>query len=298
MKRLLLGFLVAFVLILPGASAASINLYRREADISLLTAEIEDTIHFNEAPDVLEKALFFSVEEFSSRSTLDEHDCKIEDRDYGSLVTCNLSEGGSGRLSLEFKTNDLVNNIGDHYYFSDDMTTPHDTETLVYIARLEEGLVLISEEMETPFSRFTPGYGEERSDGRRIYVFWSDDDVSGGDGINPRVSFERTEEPVESIPETYVVILGVALIMLLLAVAIKMGNGEDNGMPDALKEDEIKVIKIVENGGGEIKQKRIVDSVDFSKAKVSRLIRDLKERGLLETKKVGRTNRVKLKKGE
>ncbi len=294
-KVILLGLVFAFLLLSGTASAASISFYRRDANIDLENVTLEDTMIFNEAPGVLEMPLFFNVEELEARSTLPEHSCSVEGRDYGSLIRCQLSEGESGRLTLVFDAPGLVREVDRHYYFTDGLNVPYDTETLIYRADLREGLVLIEDAMDTPFRRFSPGHGEEGSDGRRIYIVWSDEDVSQGDGISPSVSFERTEEPPgEPLTDLYIALLGVALISAFLIVALRMDSGEET-IPEALKEDERKVMEIVENAGGEIKQKKIVDKVDFSKAKVSRMIHDLKERGLLETKKVGRTNRVRLK---
>lgn len=296
MKKILLSLMVALVVVPAAAEAASVSFYRREVLINPVDSSVEDTILFEEAPSTLELPLFFDAHSFSSRSTLSEHSCRMQDEDYGSLITCELPEDESGRLSLEFRGKKLVRHTGDHYYFEDDLDAPYQTENMVYNAKLDEGLVLIDEGMDTPFQRFSPSYGEEGSDGRRIYVVWSENNVSKGDGIRPSISFERTEEPDEGSMEVYIAIIGAALVLVLLVVGARIGKrGEDGIIPQALKEDERKVMEIVENSGGQIKQKRIVDAVDFSKAKVSRMVQDLKERGLLETEKVGRTNRVKLK---
>ena len=42
-------------------------------------------------------------------------------------------------------------------------------------------------------------------------------------------------------------------------------------------------------------QKVLVRETDFSKAKVSRLVKSLSERGVLEVEPMGRTNKIKLK---
>ena len=63
-----------------------------------------------------------------------------------------------------------------------------------------------------------------------------------------------------------------------------------------LKNDERKVIDIIKERGGMCKQRVIVRETDFSKAKVSRLVKDLEERGLLRTEKAGRSKKVYIKK--
>ncbi|MFP4116569.1 MAG: helix-turn-helix transcriptional regulator [Candidatus Aenigmatarchaeota archaeon] len=279
------------------AEAASLNLYRRQVLAGPAESSVEDTLLFEEAPSTLELPIFSTLSKFEARSTLSNHTCEAGEKGYGSLITCELPEGESGRLSLEFTTKGFVRETGKHYYFQDDFDTPYQTENMVYNAKLKEGLVLIDEDMETPFDRFSPSYGEEGSDGRRIYIVWSEENVSPGEGIQVSMSFEKTTRENGISLEVLIVITGVVLVALLLVLGANIGKGEEGSLPEALKDDERKTMEIIENSGGQIKQKRIVDAVDFSKAKVSRLVHDLKERGLLETEKVGRTNRVKLKEG-
>ncbi len=298
MKKLFFGLLLGFILVSGVAEAASISFYRREALIGPEETSIEDTIVFEEAPGSLEIPLFFRAYDFNTRSTLSNHSCEMDDVSYGSVIRCDIPEGEGGRLSLIFNTEGLVRHTGDHYYFEDSLDAPYSTGNMVYNAKLKEGFVLIDEDLDTPFQRFLPDYGQENTDGRRIYVIWSQEDVQKGNGIRPRVSFERTEEVVRDLNEAYIVLLGAVLVLLMIAVGARLGTEDVETIPDALKEDERKIMKIIEDSGGEIKQKRIVNAVDFSKAKVSRLVHDLKDRGLLETEKVGRTNRVKLKKRE
>ncbi|MFP4116288.1 MAG: helix-turn-helix transcriptional regulator [Candidatus Aenigmatarchaeota archaeon] len=292
MKKIAFVTLVAFLMVSGIASAESASFYRRISEIDTDTVSIEDTIIFSEAPGNLEIPLFFQAEDFSSRSTFEEHECSLQDKNYGSLITCELREGEEGRLTLEFETESLIRDVSKHFHFEDDLNVPLQTKSLVYRAELKEGLMLIDEDMNTPFSQFSPGHGEEGSDGRRIYVVWSEKNVSEGDGLSPSVSFEAAEEISGVSLEAYIVVFTIALIGGFAFLATRSEKGT---MPEALKEDERGIIELVKDAGGEIKQKRIVDNVKFSKAKVSRLVQDLKERDLLETEKVGRTNRVKLK---
>jgi len=62
-----------------------------------------------------------------------------------------------------------------------------------------------------------------------------------------------------------------------------------------LDKDEKKVLEIILREK-EIIQRKIVSSTNLSKTKVSRIISRLKERGIIEVEKRGRTNLIKLKK--
>ena len=62
----------------------------------------------------------------------------------------------------------------------------------------------------------------------------------------------------------------------------------------ALEGDEKKLVKEIANHDGEMLQNELVLSLNFSKAKVSRMLTDLEKRGLLVKKQYGLTNKVAL----
>jgi hypothetical protein len=62
----------------------------------------------------------------------------------------------------------------------------------------------------------------------------------------------------------------------------------------ALEGDEKKLVKEIADRGGEMLQNELVLSLNFSKAKVSRMVTDLEKRGLVVKKQYGLTNRVAL----
>ena len=62
----------------------------------------------------------------------------------------------------------------------------------------------------------------------------------------------------------------------------------------ALEGDEKKLIKEISDHGGEMLQNELVLSLNFSKAKVSRMVSDLEKRGMLVKKQYGLTNKVAL----
>jgi hypothetical protein len=62
----------------------------------------------------------------------------------------------------------------------------------------------------------------------------------------------------------------------------------------ALEGDEKKLVKEIADHGGEMLQNELVLSLNFSKAKVSRMLTDLEKRGLVQKKQYGLTNKVAL----
>jgi len=62
----------------------------------------------------------------------------------------------------------------------------------------------------------------------------------------------------------------------------------------ALEGDERKAVELIAAKGGRILQNELVNSLDFSKAKVSRVLMSLEKRGIITKKKYGLTNCISI----
>jgi hypothetical protein len=62
----------------------------------------------------------------------------------------------------------------------------------------------------------------------------------------------------------------------------------------ALEGDERKAVELIASKGGRILQNELVNSLDFSKAKVSRVLMNLEKRGIITKKKYGLTNCISI----
>jgi hypothetical protein len=62
----------------------------------------------------------------------------------------------------------------------------------------------------------------------------------------------------------------------------------------ALEGDERKAVGLIASKGGRILQNELVNSLDFSKAKVSRVLMNLEKRGIITKKKYGLTNCISI----
>lgn len=300
LKKLLPVSVICFLLAGAVASGASIDFYRREAIVSGGSVEFTDTILFSQAPGSMKIPLLFDTQNLRASTTMENHSCKLKDEEYGSMIDCKLPKNREGRLILRFETAELVKAVDRYYHYGNTLRVPEPAEKVVYTSKLESGYILIRDEEGIPFPAYSPKTGEKGSDGRRIFVYWTQNNVSEGEGITAALTFERIGKREENWTDVFIFATGLVFILavLLLIRRVKsLGNGGEGRM-GALKDDEKEIMEIVERAGGEVKQKRIVRKTEFSKAKVSRLIKDLEERGMLEKKKVGRTNRIHKKETE
>ncbi len=82
--------------------------------------------------------------------------------------------------------------------------------------------------------------------------------------------------------------------MAVVAEHVKDDSQLIEAVLTALEGDEKKLVKEIADQGGEMLQNELVLSLNFSKAKVSRMLTDLEKRGLLVKKQYGLTNKVAL----
>lgn len=82
--------------------------------------------------------------------------------------------------------------------------------------------------------------------------------------------------------------------MAVIAEHVKDDSQLIDAVLTALEGDEKKLVKEVADHGGEMLQNELVLSLNFSKAKVSRMLTDLEKRGLVVKKQYGLTNKVAL----
>jgi hypothetical protein len=113
-----------------------------------------------------------------------------------------------------------------------------------------------------------------------------------------KLSYIELEEKTSS---TGVFVMGIVIGAIFIVLLSSLwGAGfftKKESIPTGLlNEDEQRIIEVITQNGGVIHQKRIPKLTEFSRPKVSRLVSELKERGIISKKKIGKTYTVKLEK--
>ncbi|MEF8773284.1 MAG: hypothetical protein V5A23_01475 [Halobacteriales archaeon] len=152
---------------------------------------------------------------------------------------------------------------------------------------------------------------------RQRSVVWEGPLDFGGE--EPRVVVTTTGGLIGALP----VVAGVVVLLVLAAVVAvwwsrgglsRGGAGDpgdepqpeptdaagaadaaaDDGPPPELLSNEERVLRFVEQRGGRVKQQEIVEELDWTEAKTSQVVRDLRESGELEGFRLGRENVLRL----
>ncbi len=204
---------------------------------------------------------------------------------------------GDWTIKTKFKLDGVIEKQGNISTFSFDVPVLWQTERIIVTVRLPAGMAL-SENVVLPVS---PSGSFSLFEGRRFVIRWNFENIESGNIIPIRVSYEFIG-PVQQFfaridPRAVVVIIvllgvGVGLIGLTyLRISKRKGV-----VLSVLNENERNVVDIIQKQEAEkVDQRQIVTLSGFSKAKVSRIIQSLEQRGLVETERIGRKNRVKLK---
>ncbi|MBU5557507.1 MAG: helix-turn-helix domain-containing protein [Candidatus Aenigmatarchaeota archaeon] len=127
------------------------------------------------------------------------------------------------------------------------------------------------------------------SDGRHIQISWSASNVK--EQWTGSIAYERFE--ISAISTLLAII---AIIVAAGAIAYKYYfTSSKEGMKmilPVLKKDEKTILECLIKHGSGVNQKIIVKESGYSKAKVSKVLKSLSERGLVKLERTGRSNRI------
>jgi uncharacterized membrane protein len=262
--------LTAILLLIPSFVSASIQNFDVEVRIVSSRALLSYDIQTDQP------SIQLNLPEDAKISEISETNYSLKD---GILI----SSVSPGNLKLSYFTDMLIEKTSKSY-FTSEFKFPVSEKINVRLI-LPEGSVIDS---AFPTPEFT-------SDGKHIILSW-----------NPQLK-EKEGFPVFVIYKEASQIIWpwfIALIIASIAIAIFLKRKKQRAKVRLKKpaekeihllESESAVIKVLKKAKGEVWQKQIQINTGFSKAKLSRLIRNLEARGLIKKIPLGNTNKIKLK---
>lgn len=202
---------------------------------------------------------------------------------------------GEITIHTNFKTRGMVEKQGNISYFSVDIPILWNTDRALVIVKLPAGMVL-TEDILLPISPSGVNVG---SDGRRILAIWSFENKRNGDVIPIRIYYESLT-PRTPIIEHFDYRWSIVLLLVVIIGMIfiyKRVSRKAEFILSVLNESERMIVDIVQKEEKKMTdQRKIVRLSGFSKAKVSRIVQSLEERGVVTVERIGRRNKITLKK--
>ncbi|MEM5799910.1 MAG: MarR family transcriptional regulator [Candidatus Aenigmatarchaeota archaeon] len=260
-----------FLLLIKIVVAAEIQVYSVVFNIQPdMSVKQETKIVFSEPLEErnLSYILTGHAYNFKANNTLEE--IKIEK--FGENIVL-LVPNESRQIYLSFETKDLIKNYNDGKEFLTYLYLP-ETKISKFKLLLPKGYVLYKDAVIPK--------GKIETDGERIFVSW--ENLPFETPIIVRF-YQTSQNKLE-------LILAFAFVVIALIIWIK--NRKDESYLLGFSNDEIKVINA-------LKEKRIIyqnkleKELGFSRAKMTRIVKKLEEKGLIEKEKIGRTNKLKWK---
>lgn len=283
------SFFLAFLLL---SSAAFVQVQYYGIDVSLDgtgRAKVKLTITFLKPEEEFDFSLIGRIERLSADSI----DCNLTAGGI-SYVKCKLNLTQERRtVELNFETGDFVRAIGDKYYFDAELGLGKSIDSLFASVRLPEGFGLVSEEVKGRIS--FPENTTILSDGRHHIISWRLVDLAPNQTLRFHVLYERIQE-FQSNLFYYLTIFAIAATFISTFLYFRFLRKPEKIILSVLDEFERKVVDAIREAGGAVNQKKVVQATNLSKAKVSRVVKSLAERGLIEVERFGRTNRLKIMK--
>ncbi|MBI2971265.1 MAG: hypothetical protein HYY37_02485 [Candidatus Aenigmarchaeota archaeon] len=212
-----------------------------------------------------------------------------------SIGTSIVVEGiNASRVEYRFRTLGLVSDFAGFSNFNYRFTITELTDAFTVTVKLPLGFGIAekSKLKDTGLNPFEPVWGTEGSDGRSIYLFWQLEKPRIGQAHNVLILYERVLE-INQVAQNLAIVILVTIVVLFIVYSRK--RRYDEVLP-VLTEGERKVVEILLREKKDTDQRRLVTELDYSKAKVSRIVQNLVQRGLIESVRKGRTNLIRLKK--
>ncbi len=290
--RKALVFALFFFLISFRISFAQIQYYGVEISIDGKRSYSKITITFPEPREEFTFAIKGRVENLVTK-TIGEG-IKCQEKVSGiTLISCKLNLTKDKRtIEIYFETEDFVKILDDKFIFSADLSVGENVSSAFVSLKLPEGMALISEDVT---GRILPENSSILSDGRHIIVTWKIDEISKAQPLVFQVIYEPISKQTFTVPLFYLISFGIAIFTISFFIFYFFYFKKPKELVLSVLDDfEKKVLNCIIEAGGEVKQKKVVNETNLSKAKVSRIVKNLEKRGLIEVKRLGRTNLLKL----
>jgi uncharacterized membrane protein len=188
---------------------------------------------------------------------------------------------GTDRLMISFTAKDLVFTNENIYSFFTSLKPPL-SEKVGITAFLPRGFAIYREVV------YPEGY-EILTDGERIYLKW---EMQSPENIMLSFKFYNTNSDYSLF---MMAVMGAAFIVIVAYLVGHYRKKMKCEFERGFSEDERKVLFILSREK-RIMQNKIEKELQFSRAKMTRLVKKLEAKGLVEKERIGRTNRLFFKK--
>lgn len=284
-----------------GASAEDVKIKYYGIEMSInedLSIDNTITFKFKNPISHLDYQPDFKIYNLNVSANFEPVDCRTFESGTRTRISCDfrgvITE--ENYIRFDFETKDGVKRSGNKYEFIVSYGVSKETERVFASIKLPEKALLTAEGNESYF----PKDANVITDGRQMIIIWERLNLSQGSNLDFSVLYEMPSTRGE-LDNLLISVLTIIIVAAMIGIAVYVRRGYRKSprtvkvVAPLLRDDEKTMIRILSKHGGRAMQRVLVRESDFSKAKVSRLVKALKERNVLDVEPLGRTNRIILK---
>lgn len=290
--RLLAGFLLGALLLAGVALAAPQNLVTVETRLfSDDVAHVAITVTLDTPEQTVIHVPIYGIKDaskISSEANFDGFSCKpVDQYSYDLLLECDVSSiaDSRGSFKLEFDSDEIVSSVKDLKKFHQQVIAPGG----IAFSRLQLKVSLPENAGLVDKYPFDPSVVSVSTRGTTTEVLWTKESVSPTDTFDIRATYRPGENSVNL--SIFYVVIAVLAIMSVGGFVYRRKLSPQMVLPVLRPDEKIIMEKLLEHKG-QAHQKILVRESLYSKAKVSKVLKSLEERGVVKLERVGRSNQV------
>jgi len=292
MKKFFVFLLLSFILFSFPVFAGKLYQYGVKAEIHNNTVYYELNLIFVNHPTQEFSISLGSPKDVKIDTTAN---CEIQENVLGTEVKCSMEISERTVITINYNSDETLIKKGNYYLFSDSFKMFYDTEIVSVIVKLPEGTGL----REPIENSYIPQDGLIGGDGRRTILSWQKNDLESEERFDVSIAFEGFGGliiPSSFTPEVFVAIIFVIIVGFIFIYKVFLSKRFVKLILPILKKDEKIIFDTLMKHGSGVNQKVIVRESGYSKAKVSKVLNSLKERGIVRLERIGRSNKIYIEK--
>lgn len=196
------------------------------------------------------------------------------------------------QLKVSYVTESFLD-IAGNGYFTADIKIPFDTSLAETKLTLPLGAIL-AKSVEEGTSAY-PKPSKIETDGQQITITWVKNNAMEGESMPFFVIYKIDKNTAVYFLTAFIIILVVVLIFVLRFKRTVKKIIKKTSMEKHLKEDEQQIVNILKKRKGSCEQGTLRVITGFSKASLSRLLKELEDRKIIYKEKRGKKNVIFLR---
>ncbi len=287
-------WVVAALLVLQAVLATNINTAETKIVMEGSSALIEHAMLLSSDVEVGNLTLILSQAPEDVEITI--NDEKVSCLLQNEFARCGNLTPGIHNVRVKYATSYPIAEVGENTLFRYTDRLPYQADSQQVTLTLPVGYIIPREKGKDESFYISPKPAEVYSDGQRVILNW---EQKGQELPISVLARKVIGPPLGWIATT----ASSALVAAVLAVWFVLGqrrvqkqkpSKKKKVVIPALMDNEQRIVEFLKQNG-EVWQKQILGATGFSKAKVSRLIRNLEQRGVITKTIYGNTNKIALK---